>query len=1505
MQNLHFPGFEILKKLGEGGMGAVYKVREIQTARIFAIKTILSAKKDQTSYQRFLREAQAYASVQHPNIVRIYRIEPHQNNPFMVMQYVDGLPLDDYLKNKLSVTQKLQLFCDIAQAVHVLHKSNIIHRDLKPANIMIDTSGKPYIMDFGLIKAIDNRSKGLTKEGDVLGSPKYMSPEQVAGKKLDARSDVYSLGACFYEMLTARQLVEGDSAISIMFEISHGTITYPRKIDKTIPVEVEAICVKCLEKQTKERYPNVSSILKDIARYENGEKIKAKEVNFWYNCNKTLQRYTTEITVACVFLLCLFLIWGSWSQQRQILLKNLRDFSKKEAMETLNEERHKYTQKDIAIQVRYLHSLGNYAQALQILQDTKSNSTLQILKGKTFYKMLEYHKALAIYENIDKSEIESSEVKEYLELQILKVKFALQENFALEDKSIPIEQFCKNAKHKTIQVEAHYHLAQKYLEHFENYFYNFNINQTRGLPYLNSALKHFTQSQNKQKQVNRWVVDISLGIAACFLYKAQFDQKSNQKQLIAKAEKHIMSPQSENYDSHTQLRFHYTKALEHKLKGKTQQAIEQYNIAIKIDPSNSQLYAQRAHCYRLLQQHSLSEQDYLQVLDMEPHNFSAAYDLVNNIFEDTPIQSKFSTLQLLQKIAIRSFALSKSDLFTKDKEQLYKSSRFTKTQPYNSEQVQQFLKKLVDFEQIENPTLQKKLQNLVISGLECLGEFEKVYNDLQKKRDVLATDKQSPKSLREVIKKAQDKVIIRGHINMLIDLYLRKKQKINVVPNLPRTTKTLIRIINNNSIASQNPHHAAIIRYLIFKALVDIGSPFSADFLEGVIDKARSNRTTLSQTKAENLAMCMTLFYNNYWPYNFAKGRKLYEREVQRDAQLLLFALEKSSEIVRCFALNSMPIEYKTILMSTLRIGTKKETLYAAKRLWVHGHLEGGEYLCDFIRAPQEETLLAFAYQALWEAYNFGATKTSSLQKNKMRKICQQQLPHMIYTLQKCGDSLKNTLFTNLAVVASPEYDKNIVDYISSPTTDPYVRLRIISRLGQRKDISIIKQIVNETSIPLLFRMIAVVGAIDNDQNYKEMLDVLSILKKSQNPKVQNLLLIYSIMYSSNISRRNPLLKVSDTFKQQAYKSLASKNPQKQLVALVALYGEKIALKHMNKLKPLIASTSRKIQRYAAMNLGVQLIYLSNRHQYVQQICGDHIDKKNVREGIVLGYQRLFYESLKKRRNTNYLLASTTLKNFHMHFTHERNLDTGLRMTKPRQKERQWNYIRKWSKNLSPQVQQQILFWDGLLQNRMGLYQRALATFQSLQNDLQRNYWLAKTHYRKNRIKKSFACIEECLKISPWDMPSLRLKYFLMAKASVFQVKDIEKYMTASVYPSFEFAPKQYRYDVFYFASQRYRQKNISREEKKLYAEEMRGVIENLPMTRLSAITLRSRALIYLRQPYLTNQQDTNFINDCSKLAHDYLLYKNQFFHIPLKRISEFKKLHELFTKSELQQFLR
>ena len=100
MQNVHFPGFEILKKLGQGGMGAVYKVREIQTARIFAIKTILSTKKDPRSYQRFLREAQAYAAVQHPNIVRIYRIEPNHDSPFMVMQYVDGLPLHHHMKNK-------------------------------------------------------------------------------------------------------------------------------------------------------------------------------------------------------------------------------------------------------------------------------------------------------------------------------------------------------------------------------------------------------------------------------------------------------------------------------------------------------------------------------------------------------------------------------------------------------------------------------------------------------------------------------------------------------------------------------------------------------------------------------------------------------------------------------------------------------------------------------------------------------------------------------------------------------------------------------------------------------------------------------------------------------------------------------------------------------------------------------------------------------------------------------------------------------------------------------------------------------------------------------------------------------------------------------------------------------------------------------------------------------------------------------------------------------------
>lgn len=1493
MQHVHFPGFEILKKLGQGGMGAVYKVREIQTSRIFAIKTVLSTKKDPRSYQRFLREAQAYAAVQHPNIVRIYRIEPNNDRPFMVMQYIDGLPLGDYLKNKLSFDQKLCLFKDIATAVYVLHKHNIIHRDLKPANIMIDNYANPYIMDFGLVKAIDNKHKGLTKKGDILGSPKYMSPEQIGGYKLDARSDIYALGVCFYEMLTRKQLVEGDSIVSIMFEISHGTITYPRKIDKNIPPALEAICVKCLEKQTKNRYANIQHLLNDINRYQNGEKTKAKEVNLWYNINKTIEKYATEATIFCVFILCILGIWASWSTQHQFSLQNLRDFSKKEAMETLDKERHKYAGKDIAIQVRYLHSLGNYKEALDIINNAPYDNVLQILKGKTFYKMHEYTKALDIYNSISSNNIENPEFKEYLTLQILKAELALKQDF------IPMEKFCTNALQPSIQAEAHHHLGTKYLKYFEDHFYHLDFYKDSGSEYAEKAYSHFIQAQKKYIQQNK---DIALEIARCLLYKSQ--AKQNAHHLITEAKSYIPETLDSDYDSRRQLRFHYTQALYQQLHGQTllrkdtnakqslHEAVRQYSLAIEIDSSDAQLYIQRARCYRLLQEYSLSEKDYLQVIDLEPQNFFAAYALINNLFADTPIQSKQPTFRLLQKIAFKAFMLSDNDLLAKHKEQLYKSSYFSKTQPYNDKQVQKFIEKIEEFEKIDKVSLREKLQSLVINSLVYLSKFEQVYDDLQKKRDLLKKGTMLDKTLA----KAQDKIIIHGHINMLIDIYLRKNQRINKVNNLTRTTKTLIRIVEDKSILQQYPTHTAIIKFIVLKALVDIGSPYTVQFIEKKIQYAHLHQQ-LSQDQAESVALCMTLFYSNYWPYDFSQGLSSYQTVVENDIKVLSAALNNSSEIVRCLALNTMPIEYKKILVHVLNSGTTIEKLYAAKQLWIHGHNSGGKYLSEFVATPQEERLLAFAYEKLWLPYNTRGTRVSILQQNQMRKFCETIVPQMVTTLEKCKPHLKNTLLTNLAVFPST-CDDSIIEHVSSPMTNPYVCLRIISRLGIRKDISIIKKIVSNTSIPLVFRLIATASAIDNSKNYAQMFNILSILQNSKEPIAQNLVLIYSLMYGRSLLKDNSFL--SNIFAKNAYKNLQNKDPQKQVVALVALYGEKIAPQHLNKLKPLIASKSQKIQRYAAMNLGVQLVHLKNRDHYVQQICGQNIHKQNVREGIILGYQRLFYRPLDSRKIIDYLFAQTTLTNFHIHFEHEQRLYAALKITKPEEVQKRWSYIHKWSKDISPQVQQQVIFWNGLLQSKTGQHSKAIAAFESLTNDLHRSYWLAKAYYEADKKHESIEQLQNCLEISPWDMPSMRLQHFLLVKASV----DGTKLSANPMHPSFLYAPEEYRFEAAYFAHKRRKNKGIKHHKKILFAEETRTLLENLPFVRLSALTLRSRALIYLDQPQLSGRKnDLQYTKQQQKLAHDYILYKNQFFHIPLARIKDLKKLYELFTEKEKEQF--
>ena len=278
----HFGDYELLAEIARGGMGVVYKARQISLNRIVGLKMIKSGElAGEDEVQRFRTEAEAAAQLDHPNIVGIYEVGEQNGQHFFSMGFVEGVGLDEKLKDgPLPPREAAELIATIADAVQYAHDKGIIHRDLKPANVLLDADGKPRITDFGVAKQITADS-GMTATGQVLGTPSYMPPEQAAGKieQIGPLSDVYSLGALLYALLTGRPPFQAANVMETLKQVLEREPVSPRELNPTVDRDLETISLKCLDKDPGRRYASARNVADDLRRYLNREPITARPVS--------------------------------------------------------------------------------------------------------------------------------------------------------------------------------------------------------------------------------------------------------------------------------------------------------------------------------------------------------------------------------------------------------------------------------------------------------------------------------------------------------------------------------------------------------------------------------------------------------------------------------------------------------------------------------------------------------------------------------------------------------------------------------------------------------------------------------------------------------------------------------------------------------------------------------------------------------------------------------------------------------------------------------------------------------------------------------------------------------------------------------------------------------------------------------------------------------------------------------------------------------------------------
>ncbi len=380
--------YQIIEELGRGGMGVVYKAQDSKLKRTVALKflppelTLISEVKE-----RFMREAQAAAALDHPNICTVHEIDEAEGKTFISMAFVDGESLKEKVKSgPLKLDEALNTAIQVAEGLEEAHKKGIVHRDIKSANIMATEKGQVKIMDFGLAKVSGGTL--VTREGTTMGTVAYMSPEQTRGEEVDHRSDIWSLSVVLYEMLSGQLPFKGDREASILYSVVHEEPKSLKDIKPDVPVELVKIINQALKKKRESRYQSAAEMLKDLKQYQ--AKLRAAEAGV-FNLQSLLRRIRQpRVAIPAILLILVLCFVAVWFFNRRAKIKWARDVALPEIQRLIDQ----YAMTDVASAFELAQEAEKYiagdAKFAELLSKCSVNISIQTQPPGASIYMKEY-----------------------------------------------------------------------------------------------------------------------------------------------------------------------------------------------------------------------------------------------------------------------------------------------------------------------------------------------------------------------------------------------------------------------------------------------------------------------------------------------------------------------------------------------------------------------------------------------------------------------------------------------------------------------------------------------------------------------------------------------------------------------------------------------------------------------------------------------------------------------------------------------------------------------------------------------------------------------------------------------------------------------------------------------------------------------------------------------------------------------------------------------------------